>query len=67
MKFLKAIVLLTNGTDEVILSTDYPCSFCKEALPSQPNLQLSFHATKDTGAEYVRKNFDIEPEIIDIR
>lgn len=67
MNILNAKVLLTNMTDEIYLFTNFPCPFVKESLQSQPNLTLKFQATYDTGAEYVRNQFDIEPEIINLR
>ena len=67
MKILNAKVLLTNAMDNVVIYTDMPCPLVKEALPSQEPLALLFHTTYDTGAEYVRKNFGIEPEIQNTR
>lgn len=65
MKITKAVVLCRKfGTDVVILTTEYPCPFVEGALPTQPPLQITFDATADTGADYVRKHFDMEPEII---
>lgn len=59
--------MLTRMTDEVFLRTDFPCPFVPGAIPSQPPLDLHFKATYDTGVEYVRKNFGLEPEIINSR
>lgn len=67
INIIKATVLLTNATDEVFIKTDLPCPFVIGALPSQPPLDLHFKATYDTGIEYVRKNFKIEPEVINQR
>lgn len=67
MKFTKATVLLTSGPDKVILETGLPCPFVKEFMPSQQPLSFTFDATYDTGAEYVKDNFDIKPEIINTR
>lgn len=68
MKIISATVLLTrSGPDRVILETDFPCPFVPTFLPSQPPLDMSFDATCDTGVDYVRKNFNMEPTIIDTR
>ncbi len=60
-------VLLTNATDRILVKTKYPCPFVPEALPSQPDLELQFDATYDTGVEYCRNTLDIEPQIINLR
>lgn len=68
MNILKAVVVLnTNVMDSVVLYTDMPCPMPPAALPSQEPLALLFHAPYDGGAEYVRKNFGIEPEIVNSR
>jgi hypothetical protein len=67
MKITKAMVLLTSGADKIMLETDYPCPFVKEFLPSQQPLSFTFDATYDTGAEYVKDNFGITPEVINTR
>lgn len=59
--------MLTSMTDKIYLNTDLTCPYNKEALESQPSLTLNFDATYNTGAEYVRNNFNIEPEIINLR
>lgn len=57
MKVLKAKVLTYNDYfDEVFLETDLP--------DTSGNLVMNFHVNADKGAEYVRKFFDIEPEIL---
>lgn len=67
MNITKIQVLLCNGTDEVHVYTDLPCPFTKAGLPSQPNLTLNFKATFNTGIEYCRRVFKIEPEIVSLR
>lgn len=67
MKITKAMVLLTSACDKVFLYTDFPCPYVRAFLPSQEPLMVSFDATYDTGIEYVRKNFGIEPEIVNTR
>jgi hypothetical protein len=63
----KITVQLTNATDKVYVKTDLPCPFVKDAIPSQPPLDFYFDTTRDTGIEYVKKVFGIEPEIINSR
>jgi hypothetical protein len=60
----EALVILTNGTDKIFLKTDFPCPFVKEFMPAQYPLTIQFDATYDTGVEYVKKNFGIDPEVI---
>jgi hypothetical protein len=67
IKIKSATVLLTLGTDKVILNTEMPCPFVKEALPSQPCLTLTFDATYNTGVDYCKNQFNIVPNIIDVR
>lgn len=67
IQVLHATILLTDGADKISLKTEFPCPFVSEYLPSQPPLSLDFEATQDTGADYVRNTFNIEPEIVDIR
>jgi hypothetical protein len=66
MKIISAIVLTGRGPDKVMLKTDLPCQYVPAFLPSQPPLELDFHATAGTGVEYVRENFGLEPEIIEM-
>lgn len=63
----KAIVILSSMCDKVYIKTELPCPFVKNFLPSQPPLDIHFDATYDTGVQYVRDNFGIEPEVIDTR
>lgn len=63
----KIVVMKTRGTDEIFVYTTLPCSFTKEGLPEQPDLELKFYATYDTGVDYVRRVFGMEPEVIDVR
>ncbi len=67
MKITKAIVVLSFGADTILLDTDYPCPFTKLGVPSQPNLTFEFKASYDTGVEYVRNQFGVEPEVISRR
>ena len=67
IEIISAFVLLTDGADIVYLETKFPCPFVKEALPSQPKLSIQFCATYDTGIDYVRNNFGIEPGVRNTR
>lgn len=64
IKFIR--VLLTDATDIVAVHTDMPCPFVPESGMAQP-LVLEFKASYNKGAEYVRNNFNIEPEIVNVR
>lgn len=61
----KATVVLRDETDHISLYTDLPPPFPPE-LDRSP-LCLTFDTTYGTGIEYVRKNFSMEPEVIDTR
>ena len=63
----EASVLLTSGPDVVRIKTSLPCPFVKEFIPSQPNLELRFECSHDTGIQYVKDNFNIEPMVRNIR
>ena len=67
MNFTKATVILSNSADKVILSTDLPSPFVPEYDPEQTPLDLSFSATYDTGIVYVKKTFNLEPTVVNIR
>jgi len=63
IEFKKAEVLKTNGADEVNLYTYLPSPM--------PNLQkqkliLSFKVVKGSGWGYIKENFGLDAEIIDI-
>ena len=63
IQFITATVLLSDGADKVLLYF--------KGLPSPTpkidtgSLSVDFVAEKDTGVDYVRKNFGIEPKIIE--
>ena len=54
------VVLRRNLRDMVFLDTLFP----KACYPFDEKLQVSFFATKGTGADYVKKHFGIESEIV---
>lgn len=58
----RATVLIVHGADKVSLQTDLPSPFASW-LPDE-KLSLNFEVTKGLGAQYVRDNFGLEPEII---
>lgn len=60
-------VLLSHGADKVFIKTDFPCPYVLAYSPEQTPLQLDFEASYDTGVEYVRRVFGVEPEIINVR
>ncbi len=67
IEIISAKVLLTNGCDKVILKTKLLCPIIPEGLPSQPDLELYFDATHDTGEIYCLSELKITPEIINVR
>jgi len=58
-------VLLTTGTDKVIMHTTLPCPY-PPGVSEQP-LSLVFDVVSDHGVEYVHNNFGIEPTVISTR
>lgn len=67
MKIKSITVLLTLGADRIFVKTDLPCPYVTAYAPEQTPLQLDFEATYNTGIEYVRRVFGIEPEVINGR
>lgn len=65
LRVLKATVLLRHGTDHVLLDVNNSSPFPKGI--SNPFLTVSFEAQHDTAVEYCRKNFGIDPEVINTR
>ena len=64
IEVVKATVLLMPGADKISLHTNLPSPM--PAVSEQP-LALDFDAAHDTGIEYVKNIFDIEPEVISAR
>ena len=62
----KIVVMLTDGTDDITIYTEFPSSYTKEFGGDQP-LTINFKATKDTGENYVKTVFGLTPEILDTR
>jgi hypothetical protein len=59
----KITVIQQSGTDEVRIDTDLPLGvYPYEGYPQVLRLEVS----KGMGVEYVRKNFNIEPEVIKV-
>jgi hypothetical protein len=67
IKIKSISIVLTHGTDRVYVKTDLPCPYSLAGQREQAPLQLDFDATYDTGAEYCRKVFGIEPTVINGR
>lgn len=65
LSITKAMVIVNSGADEVCLETTAPSPYAEAFDPKQHPLTVTFKATKGTGADYVRENFGIEPEVID--
>ena len=59
-----ATVLLTRGTDKVLLKTNLPCPYTPAGVTEQPPLDLSFDATRGTGVDYCRTVLFLEPKVI---
>ncbi|MEG0869777.1 MAG: hypothetical protein RSD49_08400 [Hafnia sp.] len=63
MQITRIVVMLTESSDRINLSTHLP----QAVWPYKGNQVISFEAARNTGLEYVRRHFDIEPEILDVR
>lgn len=62
-KITRVLVIEQHGTDLVRLETDLPLAvFPYDGSPQM----LSMEVSKGMGVQYVRDNFDIEPEVIRI-
>lgn len=62
MNISRATVLVSkHGADTVLLHTDLPSSMPR--ISSQ-ELILKFDATKGTGVDYVKKNFNLDAVVI---
>lgn len=60
MQIKKAmIVIVKNTPDKVYLYTNLPCPF-----NTNRELVISFETSSGSGEEYVRENFNIQPEVI---
>jgi hypothetical protein len=60
VKITKASVLTGQGPDRIFLTTDLPPPFPAYGDP----LMIQFECMAGTGIEYVRVNFDLDPEVI---
>ena len=58
------VTIMDSGTDEVTIYTDLPSPYPAEV--STDNLTIDFPTKRNSGVDYVRDHFGIEPEIIDI-
>lgn len=64
-EILKVTIVINEGTDKVLVKTSLPCPY-PPCITTDP-LMMSFDITKGKGIDYVRKNFGIEPEVINIK
>jgi hypothetical protein len=60
IRITEATVIETMGADKIFLKTSLP----EATYPFRGKASLSMHAAKGTGADYVRRNFGLEPDII---
>ena len=66
MKILKATVVVQSGHgDNVSLTTDLPSPYMCDEGTGVP-LYLNFQCAKNQGADYVRKHFGIESDIVKV-
>ena len=65
IKIEKIDVLLTNGGDEIIIYTYMPSTF-PDWLPNSI-MSMSIKCAKNYGVQYVKDNFDIEPNVKNVR
>lgn len=58
------IIVYTSqkGCDLIIFHTNRPCPF----IPGETPLKMGCYASKNTGVDYVRETFGIEPEIVEL-
>ena len=60
----KIVVTITDSTDRVSIYTNFPSPYPPEI--STEDLRIDFYTKKNSGVDYVRKHFGMEPEILDI-
>lgn len=58
------ILIYANHPDTVWLKTTLPNGMYP--FSNDDRLDVKFDVTSGTGVDYVRKHFDIEPEVIDV-
>jgi len=63
-EIVRAVVLTRSGTDIIHLDTTFPAPFPPDVDPT--SLRLQFETRKGDGVEYVKNNFFVEPEVIDM-
>jgi hypothetical protein len=59
---LSAFVLTGRGPDHIDLKLDLPNAITYDG--TEPNAHATIQATAGRGAEWVRENFGIEPEVV---
>ena len=62
LKILKAVVMVGNGTDQIQLTLDAPATF--KVMDYKPTMKME--ASPGAGVQWVRDNFGIEPQVIDL-
>lgn len=62
--FLKAFVLTGRGTDQISLTVELPNAIVPSAGDAHAHFRLE--ATARTGADWVRRNIGLEPEVVDL-
>lgn len=63
IKISKITVFVGYGVDVVYIVTN---DFENPIWPFDGNLTMKFDAARNSGVEYVRRHFNMEPEIINI-
>jgi len=64
LEITKVKVLITNGTDKVLIKTTLPPPY--PPCISDGPLTISFDVTKGKGIQYVKDNFQLEPEVVEV-
>lgn len=65
IEITKAVIILSDGMDKIIMYTNFPSPFNPNF--SNEKLSLKFDATKDTGIDYIKKHFNVDTQIKNIR
>lgn len=60
MKFLKATIIRSSGTDTIIIETNIP-----SPVSNDEKLFLKFESPKSKSINYIKEHFNLEPILID--
>ena len=63
IEITKAVVLLTNGADEILLHTDFP----NGVWPFEGNQIIKTEIASNQGEDWVKENLKIIPSVINGR